>query len=310
MTTLLTMRDSIKDFISKNDRFTTPVFKFIGAFLALWSFTYLFGYSNIMNQVFVMLVLALICAFVSIPTNVFILGVVGLIHMTSISLDVAGVYLGLFAIIYYLYIRFCPKTGLIIMFTPLFYIFKLHYIVPILVGMFLGPVGMIPVGAGVVLYYFSKYVNQLSQLMATTTKEDSIQGFTFVLNGLVKDKAMLLTVVVFMAVVLITYVIYKLSVSYSWYIAIGIGAVLEIVLFLIGGFAMEAETNILVIVIGTLVGALICYIVQFFKGSVDYARTEHVQFEDDDYYYYVKAVPKVSVPSQNVNVQRINKRIK
>jgi hypothetical protein len=28
---------------------------------------------------------------------------------------------------------------------------------------------------------------------------------------------------------------------------------------------------------------------------VDYTRIENVQFEDDDYYYYVKAVPKVTV---------------
>ena len=32
-----------------------------------------------------------------------------------------------------------------------------------------------------------------------------------------------------------------------------------------------------------------------FLFSVDYSRTERVQFEDDEYYYYVKAVPKVVV---------------
>ena len=30
----------------------------------------------------------------------------------------------------------------------------------------------------------------------------------------------------------------------------------------------------------------------FFFFSVDYTCTEYVQFEDDDYYYYVKAVPR------------------
>lgn len=29
--------------------------------------------------------------------------------------------------------------------------------------------------------------------------------------------------------------------------------------------------------------------------SVDYARSERLQFEDDEYYYYVKAIPKVAV---------------
>jgi hypothetical protein len=34
--------------------------------------------------------------------------------------------------------------------------------------------------------------------------------------------------------------------------------------------------------------------------NLDYARTERVQFEDDDYYYYVKAVPKKMVAVREV----------
>ena len=45
-----------------------------------------------------------------------------------------------------------------------------------------------------------------------------------------------------------------------------------------------------------------------FFFSVDYTCTEYVQFEDDDYYYYVKAVPKMTVSSTDVKVQRISAR--
>ena len=40
--------------------------------------------------------------------------------------------------------------------------------------------------------------------------------------------------------------------------------------------------------------------------SLDYSRVEHVQFEDDEYYYYVKAVPKASVPVEDKQVKQIN----
>jgi len=40
--------------------------------------------------------------------------------------------------------------------------------------------------------------------------------------------------------------------------------------------------------------------------GVDYGRTENVQFEDDEYYYYVKAVPKMTVAVQAKTVKRIN----
>ena len=39
--------------------------------------------------------------------------------------------------------------------------------------------------------------------------------------------------------------------------------------------------------------------------SVDYSRTERVQFEDDEYYYYVKAVPKVVVATPEKTVKHI-----
>ena len=46
--------------------------------------------------------------------------------------------------------------------------------------------------------------------------------------------------------------------------------------------------------------------VQFLFFNVDYTRTEKVQFEDDEYYYYVKAVPKISVAAPDKKVKKIN----
>ena len=34
-------------------------------------------------------------------------------------------------------------------------------------------------------------------------------------------------------------------------------------------------------------------------------ETEHVQFEDDEYYYYVTAVPKMHIPEQEKEIKRI-----
>ena len=38
---------------------------------------------------------------------------------------------------------------------------------------------------------------------------------------------------------------------------------------------------------------------------MDYSRTENVQFEDDEYYYYVKAVPKIGVAVPEKQVMHI-----
>ena len=49
-------------------------------------------------------------------------------------------------------------------------------------------------------------------------------------------------------------------------------------------------------------------LLEFFLFSVDYTRTEHLQYEDDEYYYYVKAVPKISIAAPEKTVKRINER--
>ena len=38
---------------------------------------------------------------------------------------------------------------------------------------------------------------------------------------------------------------------------------------------------------------MVSLILQFFLFHVDYRRTEYLEYEDDEYHYYVKAVPKV-----------------
>ena len=39
--------------------------------------------------------------------------------------------------------------------------------------------------------------------------------------------------------------------------------------------------------------------VVFFVHNLDYRRIENHQFEDDEYYYYVKAVPKMGMTGAN-----------
>ena len=62
-------------------------------------------------------------------------------------------------------------------------------------------------------------------------------------------------------------------------------------------------------ILGSVLGVAIAFALKFFKFCVDFNRTERVQFEDDDYYYYVKAVPKINVGGEEIGrVRRINRR--
>lgn len=305
MKTLITIRDTIKEFLSKYDRFIIPVVKFLVMLLVLISFNNVMGYSDEMSSGGLMALLSLISAFLPIQLIVLIAGAVAFMHMYAVSLEVAIVYIVLFILMYLLYLRFAPKYGWLVIVMPMLYIMRLHYIVPIIVGIFVGPVGIVPAAFGVVFYYFAIRVADYKTLMLMASEENSVQGFSYIIKGLMENKEMLLTIVVFAFVIAATYIIYRQSFKYSWIVAIGSGGILSIVLFLMGGIVLEADTNTGAIFLGTMVGVLVAVVAQFFKGILDYSRVENVQFEDDEFYYYVKAVPKIRMEKQNIRVKKI-----
>jgi hypothetical protein len=68
--------------------------------------------------------------------------------------------------------------------------------------------------------------------------------------------------------------------------------------------------NIGGMILGTIFSALISIVVLFFRHILDYTSVENVQFEDDDYYYYVKAVPKIKIELPKRSVKHINEKNK
>ena len=58
-----------------------------------------------------------------------------------------------------------------------------------------------------------------------------------------------------------------------------------------------ATSNALVLLLGVVVTLMF--------RDLDYSRVENVQFEDDEYYYYVTAVPKIRIAEEEKRVKRI-----
>ena len=52
------------------------------------------------------------------------------------------------------------------------------------------------------------------------------------------------------------------------------------------------------VILSAFVGLLVTLAALFLTVSPDYPHTEKVRFEDDDYYYFVKAVPKIKLPEE------------
>lgn len=55
---------------------------------------------------------------------------------------------------------------------------------------------------------------------------------------------------------------------------------------------------------GAVISLGLVWLIQFFRLS-KLCRVEDLQFEDEEYYYYVRAVPKNSIATKSKRIKRI-----
>lgn len=292
MKEILKFRQSVKEFCSKYDMIITPVVRFILYLIMYMTLNSMTGYSMAFGSTKVAVLMAVISAVTSDGIG---LGLGALLltgQLFSANVEIGVVFLLLFLVLYCAYIRFFPKTIWIVLFAPVFFLVKLQFLLPILAGMLVGPAAMFSVGIGCIIYYFMIAAGDYVDALASAGGTEIAASYKFIFEALKGNKELVLTVAVFAVIVLIVAIIYKLSFDYSWYVAIAIGGVFEIILFLVGNVTTGADMSLTSVVIGSLVSVIVAAVVQFWKTVVDYSKVEKTQFEDDEYYYYVKAVPK------------------
>lgn len=306
MTQLLLAKETLKTFVGKNEVYLKPLGKFLlalGAFVMINSST---GYMERINNMSVVLVLSLMCSFLPINFIIVCAAAFILLHMYALSMECALVALILFLILALVYFRFAPKDAVIVLLLPMCFYLKIPYVIPICAGLLATPVSAAAVACGVIVYYMVSYVSGNVSGLSAFEAEDMSGRFRYVVDGFLKNKTMAVVLVAFSLTVIIVYLIRRLSIDHSWTIAIIAGIITQTVVLLLGALLMDAEVSAVGIIVGSIVSAGIAMIVEFLMFQMDYSRTEIVQFEDDEYYYYVKAVPKVVLSKPEKTVKKIN----
>jgi hypothetical protein len=179
-------------------------------------------------------------------------------------------------------------------------------VLPVVMGLIGGPASAVSLGCGVVVYFLLAAINGNATTINAMGDEEAAAKIRLIIDGLLGNKQMMVTIVAFAVTVLVVYLIRRMSVDYSWTIAIAAGIMVDLVILLLGDLLYDTNMSVMNALIGSVITFVVAKIVEFFRFFVDYSRTEKVQFEDDEYYYYVKAVPKMAVAAQTKTVKRIN----
>ncbi len=306
MTTLLEFREKMKIFLGKYDIYIIPVMKFL---LALTAFLMINGNVGFMERAknpAISLILALMCSFLPVNLIAVFGGILILAHAYALSLEFFGIAFVVILLMVLLFFRTAPQYGYLLILTPLAFVLKVPYIVPLAVGLMGTPAAAVPVAFGTIVYYLLHYMKLNTAMLGDTESESMKEKITYLIDNVVRNREMMLMAAAFALTILIVYVVRRMSIDYAWSIAIGTGAVVDLVILLLGGMVMNVSLKILPILLGSIVSAGLALLLQLTVFSMDYSRTEYVQFEDDEYYYYVKAVPKLTIAVPEKRVKKIS----
>ena len=306
MTGILEIREKLKLIYSKFEALLVPLMKFIVAFAVLNTVNGRMGYMTQLDNIAIVLIVALMCSF--LPTGCIVLfgALFSLLHMYALSLEVLLVGFCVYLVMFLLYLRFAPKDSLVVVLLPLLFTWKIPYVVPIAAGLLCGPTSVVSVGCGVCVYYLLHTVTSSASAINTMADSEATAKIRLVVDGIIGNKGMIVVIAAFAITVLVVYFIRRMSIDYAWTIAMIAGVMTNIVILLIGDLIYDTNISVAGALLGSLLALAAGKVIEFFRFCVDYSRTEKVQFEDDEYYYYVKAVPKMSVSVSTKTVKKIN----
>ncbi len=306
VTSVFEIREKILQAYGKYEYIVVPAVKFLVSFLTLLVIDSHIGYNEALSNQLLCVIIALVCAL--LPANFIAAVLIGvtLVHLYTLSIETMLVAGFLFLLLFLLYFRFSPKDTAMLLILPLAFVAHVEYAVPVIAGLLFTPGAAVAMAFGVIIVKYLAYIETNAAVLSSATiGEKTMENFRTIVDTISHDRAMWVLASAFAATVIVVYFVRRLETAHSWTIAIGVGSVVEIVFLLIGDMQYSTNMNIGQLFLWVIVSVLIELLVEFFCFMVDYTRIENVQFEDDDYYYFVKAVPKVSVTAPARTVKTI-----
>ena len=302
MSTLLVWREKLQKVYAAYSVYILKGLQFLLGLLLFGLINSNVGFMEMASSVFCTGGLAVICTFFPMIVMVIAAAVLVLVHFYALSMPIAIVSLVIFLIMYIFYFRFTPKKAWLLLVSALAVALKIPLIIPVVFGLLGTPVWIVPAACGIISYYMVSFVKASAAALRSADSESMISGVVNFTKQVVTGHEMWLMVMAIVIGILVVNLIRTRAIDHAWKIGSASGVVVSLIIAAVGNIILNGDVSYVEICVSALLGVGLGLVLEFLFFSVDYSRTESIQFEDDEYYYYVKAVPKigVSVPEKTV----------
>lgn len=228
----------------------------------------------------------------------------------SSSVEVLTIICLFLLCVLFLYASLFKKESLFIVATIVAFYFRVPYLIPILAGLYFGISTIIPISIGVIMWNLIPVMTDLATknnrmptgiLDFASYPKNIILVYSSIFSDIIIRSTIISEITVFMLVIVVVYIIRKLSINYSKELAIFMGGFTSIIGFIILSCFIDLSFSIGSMIFMNIICIMIAYIVKFFDVLVDYKCAEILEFQDEEFYYYVKAIPKIKIDIKTTN---------
>ncbi|MBR5931822.1 MAG: hypothetical protein IKZ95_07345 [Lachnospiraceae bacterium] len=310
MNKLISFRNKIESIYLKHSRVLGCIGRMLITFACLMILRRSINFNAVLSNIWVVAGMSIVCGFIPLRFLMAVILAYIVAQVFTLSTALGIVFLIVLALMYLLFFRYAPTYGPALVLLPIMFLIRLQALIPIILALVGPAISVIVIIFGSILYFLIMFLDVNAATFASSTGTLEFTKVELLVEGVFRNKEYLLIMAVLFVVFMLVHFLKRINYNYSVEIAIAIGTGAYIVLSLGVELALHSLTTqrLLTFVIGGLVSGALALLINGIWNPLDYSRTETVEFEDDEYNYYVKAVPKATFEKERVQVKRINKR--
>ena len=306
MKQIIRVKDYIQAFLEKYGRYVDGVLRFVFAMALYMTIIYNAGYSKTLSSPFVAVLMAVAAALLPVSLTSVLACALVIAEMASVSIVIAGISVVFIAVMLLMYYVFRMGDSFLMSASLLFCLIRMPALI-LPFAMLFPPLKIIPVVFGIVIYGIIIIVRKDFSVLAARNGSLTLAGrVNLFLNDFFTSERLLLVLLAVVVAMLIIRVIRSSKMNYAPIVSMIVGDVLFGIIMIFGNYYLNAGISYPMLAVSLALNILMALIIIAFRFNFDYKRTENVQFEDDEYYYFVKAIPKTRISVTEKRVENIS----
>ncbi len=304
MNNIIQLRGTIRNFISRNTKWLVMVWRGLVVLTSLFVINYAFGFISILKNPAITIGIAIACSFIPSSAGTIVVVLYGLVQLSALSSQVSMAALVLLIAFYGVTFFYRAKYKYNVVYIPITYQLQIPYVMPMQAALFGGGMNEIStVMTGGIFSFFLKAIKDNSSAFLDETVEVTVTDI--ILKKMIANQLFYIYIMALVVMFLVVYFVKNAKIKNSWYVAITFGVVAEFVIMLAGILIFGSISDLPILIIANLLCLIVGVVSVLLFRDLDYKRVEYVEFEDDEYVYYVTAIPKIEVAREEKTVQRI-----